>query len=319
MKTKITIGTRKSRLALWQANYVKNLIQGLFPTIRVSLKEIKTTGDHITDVALSKIGDKGVFTKEIEDALLRNDIDIAVHSLKDLPTKLPDGLIIGAVTKREKPIDVFLSNRKMKFLEFPTDAKIGTSSLRRIAQLKALKSDFEYVDLRGNLETRVRKLQSGQYDGIVLAYAGVKRLQLDFLITEEFSPEIILPAVGQGSLAIEHRKEDSEVSEIISQLNDDETYLISVTERKFLEKLQGGCQVPIGAYSEIKNGKITLTGLIASLDGRKLIKYKLDGELHKDSCEKLGISLAEKLLQNGGKEILEEISGKHQNSSSFDI
>ncbi|MBI1858859.1 MAG: hydroxymethylbilane synthase [Candidatus Melainabacteria bacterium] len=319
MKTKITVGTRKSRLALWQANYVKNLIQGLFPAIRVSLKEIKTTGDHITDVALSKIGDKGVFTKEIEDALLRNDIDIAVHSLKDLPTKLPDGLTIGAVTKREKPIDVFLSNRKMKFLEFPTDAKIGTSSLRRIAQLKALKSDFEYVDLRGNLETRVRKLQSGQYDGIVLAYAGVKRLQLDFLITEEFSPEIILPAVGQGSLAIEHRKEDSEVSEIISQLNDNETYLISVTERKFLEKLQGGCQVPIGAYSEIKNGKITLTGLIASLDGRKLIKYKLDGELNKDSCEKLGISLAEKLLQNGGKEILEEISGKHQNSSSFGI
>ena len=316
MKSKFTIGTRSSKLALWQAEFVKNELLKLGKHIglplEIALKEIKTKGDYITDVALSKIGGKGLFTKEIEDALLANEIDLAVHSLKDLPTKLPDGLKIGAVLKREKPHDVLIISRGVAcnastFKTLPLGSKIGTSSLRRIAQLKALRSDLEYLDLRGNLDTRIRKLEEGKFDAIVLAYAGVKRLGFENKITEHFNPEEILPAVGQGVLAIEVRENDKEIENIISKLNDNETYLASIVERSFLETLQGGCQVPIGAYSEIKNNKLTLYGIISSLDGRRVIKDRFTGNLEINECKQIGKKLAEALLQNGGKEVLRGI------------
>ena len=319
MKQKIKIGTRKSKLALWQANYVKQEIQKLFPDVRVSLVEIKTKGDHIQNVALSKITGKGFFTKEIEEALLNKEIDIAVHSLKDLPTKLPAGLVIGAVTKREKPHDVFLSSRSLMFNEFPPEARIGTSSLRRVAQLKAIRGDYDYLDIRGNLETRVNKLQSGQYEGIVLAYAGVKRLGIDFLIREEFNPKYILPAVGQGALGIEINEDSNEIMEVVSKLNDEETHLISATERSFLERLEGGCQVPIGAYSEVTDGKIFTYGMVSSLDGKRIVRDDIQGELSLNMCKEAGIKLAEKLLQNGGEEILKGINLTAQKFTGFDV
>ena len=308
MKSKLIIGTRSSKLALWQAHHIKDELQKLSPALEIDLKEIKTKGDHITDVALSKIGGKGLFTKEIEDALLEKEIDLAVHSLKDLPTKLPGGLKIGAVLKREEPHDVLISKNKTKFKAFPVNSKIGTSSLRRTSQLKAIRSDLEYLDLRGNLDTRIRKLEDGNYDGIILAYAGVKRLGFEDKITEHFNPKDILPAVGQGALAIEVRENDKNTEDIISKLNHNETYLASIAERAFLETLQGGCQVPIGAYSEIKENKITLYGLISRLDGRKIVKNKNTCKLEINECKSLGENLAKTLLQMGGKEILQEIN-----------
>lgn len=306
MKSKIIIGTRSSKLALWQANHIKEELHKLYPEIEINLKEIKTKGDHITDVALSKIGGKGLFTKEIEEELLNGEVDLACHSLKDLPTKLPDDLKIGAILKREDPHDVLLSKNKAKFKELLPESFIGTSSLRRIAQLKHMRRDLEYIELRGNLDTRVRKMEEGHYEGIVVAFAGVRRLGYHTLIAEHFKPIEILPAVGQGALAIEIREDDKETEKIISKLNDNETYLISICERTFLETLQGGCQVPIGAYSEIKDGKIILHGMISSLDGKKIIRDKMTGDLNE--AKDIGIKLGEMLLRDGGKEILLEIN-----------
>lgn len=305
MKETIKIGTRSSKLALWQANYIEEELLKYFPDLKIQLKEIKTKGDHITDVALSKVGGKGLFTKEIEDALINNEVDIAVHSLKDLPTKLPDGLKISAVLKRENPCDVLISNNKVKFKELISGSKIGTSSLRRIAQLKALRNDLEYIDLRGNLDTRIKKFESGEYDGVILAFAGVKRLGFEKLISEQFTTEQILPAVGQGTLAVETRENDPEIEKIISSINNHESYISAFCERAFLERLQGGCQVPIGGISEIKNGKITIRGVIASLDGKRIIKGQNNGEIN--SFQETGIQLAEQLLHNGGDKILTEI------------
>ena len=302
MKPKITIGTRSSKLALWQANHIKEELLKIYPDLEINLKEIKTKGDHITDVALSKIGGKGLFTKEIEDALLKNEIDLAAHSLKDLPTKLPDSLKIGAILKREDPHDVLISKNKTKFKDLLPESFVGTSSLRRTAQLKHIRQDLEYIELRGNLDTRIRKLEEGHYDAIVLAYAGVKRLGFHTLVTEHFRPDEILPAVGQGALAIEIRENDPKIEKLISKLNHNETFLISICERAFLETLQGGCQVPIGAYSEIEDGKIILHGIIASLDGKKIVRDKVTGDLN--DAKNIGIKLGEMLLQNGGEEIL---------------
>ena len=331
MGYKFTIGTRSSKLALWQANFVKSELEQLIPDLEISLKEIKTKGDHITDVALSKIGGKGLFTKEIEDALLANEIDFAIHSLKDLPTKLPQGLKIGAVLKREKPHDVLIVNHviarrleestkqsqkcelggeiasSLSFLAMTSGSRIGTSSLRRISQLKALRDDLEYLDLRGNLDTRIRKLEEGQFDAIVLAYAGVKRLGFENKIAENFSPKNILPAVGQGAMAIEIRENDTAIEKIIAKLNHEESYLASIAERAFLEALQGGCQVPIGAYSEIGRDKITLHGIIVSLDGKKFVRDEISANLVKSECLNLGRELGERLLKSGGKEILKQI------------
>ena len=317
MKSKLTIGTRSSKLALWQANHICDLVKKNFPNLEISIKEIKTKGDYITDVALSNIGGKGLFTKEIEDALLNKEIDIAVHSLKDLPTKLPDGLKIGAVLKREKSHDVLIACKSVAcnvstFNTLPTGSKIGTSSLRRVAQLKSIRPDLEYLDLRGNLDTRIRKLEEGEYDGIILAYAGVKRLGFEDKITEHFNPKEVLPAVGQGALAIEIRNNDLETEKTIAILNDESTYLTTFMERSFLEALQGGCQVPIGAYSETEENKITLYGVIVSLDGKKVIRDTVSGNLVKDECLNLGKALGERLLKDGGREVLAEINLKHR-------
>ena len=307
MKQEIKIGTRSSKLALWQANYISEELGKIFPGLEVNLKEIKTKGDHITDVALSKVGGKGLFTKEIEDALLNKEIDLAVHSLKDLPTKLPDRLKIGAVLNRENPSDVLISRDKIKFKELKKDLIIGTSSLRRISQLKALRSDLKYIDLRGNLDTRIRKLEEGLYDAIVLAYAGVKRLGFENKITEIFNPKEVLPAIGQGSLAIEIRENDKSIEELILKLNNSDAYMISIVERAFLETLQGGCQVPIGAYSEIAKNKIVLYGLVASLDGETIVRDSIEGKVNITGSKSLGKTLAERLLQNGADRILKEI------------
>ena len=330
MKSKLTIGTRSSKLALWQADHIKEELKKLHPDLEINLKEIKTKGDHITDVALSKIGGKGLFTKEIEEELLKGEIDLAAHSLKDLPTKLPDGLKIGAILKREDPHDVFIykASDKLKLLStvplmvsdlpdkpdkssqcnsldmLPSGSRIGTSSLRRISQLKSIRPDLEYIDLRGNLDTRIRKLDEGQYDAIVLAYSGVKRLGFESKITEHFSPLVILPAVGQGALAVEIREDDKETENLILKLNHNDTYLCTISERSFLEKLQGGCQVPIGAYSEIKNNEITLYGMIASLDGKDIVKDSISFKKDLKDCRNAGFNLADRLLQKGGKEIM---------------
>ncbi len=305
MYKSITIGTRSSKLALWQAKHVKEELLKHFPDLEIELKEIKTKGDHITDVALSKVGGKGLFTKEIEDALLKGGIDLAVHSLKDLPTKLPEGLKIGAVLTRENPCDVLISKNKVKFKKLTSGAKIGTSSLRRIAQLKAIRADLEYMDLRGNLDTRIKKLESGEYDGIILAYAGVKRLGFENLISEHFSTTEIFPAVGQGTLVVEIRENDLEIEGIIFSLNNYESHISALCERSFLERLQGGCQVPIGAISEIKNDEIIIKGIVTSLDGKRIIKGENNGKI--ENSRQIGIQLAEKLLQNGGNKILMEI------------
>lgn len=302
---KIVIGTRTSKLALWQANKIKSELLNHYPGLEILFKEIKTKGDHFTELALSKIGDKGLFTKEIEEALIKNEIDLAVHSLKDLPTKLPSGLKIGAVLKRENPCDVLVSRNKVKFKELTSGAKVGTSSLRRVAQLRSIRNDLEYLDLRGNLDTRIRKLEEGKYDAVVLAYSGVHRLGFDNLISERFNPAKILPAVGQGALAVEIRENDTEIKNIILKLNDRESSLSVFCERAFLEKLQGGCQVPIGAFSEIKNNEIIIKGIIASIDGKRIVKGGNKGKI--ESFNEIGIQLAEKLLQNGGQEILMDI------------
>lgn len=292
---------------MWQANHVREELHKFYPDLEVTLKEIKTKGDHITDISLSKVEGKGFFTKEIEDELLNGEIDLAVHSLKDLPTKLPQGLKISAVLKREKPHDVLITKPHCSFASLPPYSKVGTSSLRRTAQLKVIRPDLECLDLRGNLDTRIKKLDDGLYDAIVLAYAGVKRLGFEDRISEHFDPKVILPAVGQGALAVEIRENDKEVENLLLKLNDQETHLISIAERTFLETLQGGCQVPIGAYSEIKDGKISLYGMIASLDGERMVKDKVTTDLAPDLCKMLGINLAHKLLQKGGGEILREI------------
>lgn len=312
MKNKIIIGTRSSKLALWQSNFIKEELLKLYPDLSIELKEIKTKGDQILDVSLSKIGDKGLFTKEIEEAILNSEADIAVHSLKDLPTKLPSGLKIGAILNRESPHDVLimntssppLSHSPLLFFLSP-GSKIGTSSLRRISQLRSIRPDLEYIEIRGNVDTRIKKLDEGQYDGIVLAYAGVKRLGFENRISYNFNPEELLPAIGQGALAIEIKENDNDVENIISKLNCKNTYLSALCERAFLRKLEGGCQVPIGAYTKLAGENITLFGLIASLNGKEIIRDTVSG--NKNDSEKLGLKLAEVLLRNGGAKILAEI------------
>lgn len=329
MKNNLKIATRSSKLALWQANFIKEELLKLHPELNIELKEIKTKGDHILDVALSKIGDKGLFTKEIEDSILNNESDIAVHSLKDLPTKLPDGLKIGAILNRESAHDVIIwrtEDRGQKtedrdqiddtpssqLAALSPGSKIGTSSLRRISQLKSIRPDLEYIEIRGNVDTRIKKLDDGNYDGIVLAYAGVKRLGFENRISYHFNPEEMLPAVGQGALAIEIRENDNEIKTLISKLNDEKSYLTGICERAFLRKLEGGCQVPIGAYTKTEGDNITLFGLIASLDGKEIVRDKLTG--HKNDSEKLGTELAEMLLRNGGIKIVKSF---RQGSESF--
>lgn len=303
---KIRIGTRGSKLALVQAGLIKNLIYEKHK-IDCEIVKIKTTGDKITGSPLAKIGGKGLFVKEIEEALARKEIDIAVHSMKDVPIELKRGLKIGAITEREDPSDALISRdgRKLSELKAP---KLGTSSLRRQVQLKNLVRDATIENLRGNLDTRIKKLKEGKYDAIVVASAGLKRLGLLNEATEFFSPEVMLPAIGQGSLGIEIREDDRELIEIIKFLDNEKSHTEVSAERAFLKKLEGGCQVPIACYAVLHNGNLKINGMVSSLDGKKLIKSEKIGT--KEDAESLGIELAKELLKMGAREILEEVYGR---------
>jgi hydroxymethylbilane synthase len=305
LRKHIRIGTRGSALALWQAEWVKSELEKKYPSMTVTLIKIKTTGDKILDVPLAKVGGKGLFVKEIEEAMLSGEIDIAVHSMKDVPTLLPDGLHLVAITKREDPRDALLSRGKVKFGDLPIGAKIGTSSLRRQAQLMHARPDLVVQQLRGNVDTRLRKLKEGQFDAIILAAAGVKRLGLAEHIAEYLSPEISLPAIGQGALGIECRVDDQELNEGVAFLNDSDTRTCVIAERALLRKLEGGCQVPIAGYGQIRNGKLHLAGLVGSVDGKRIIKDSIEGDPTR--AEELGAMLAEKLLSQGAAAILKEV------------
>ncbi len=305
----LRIGTRGSPLALWQANWVRERLFQAYPHLRVSLSRIKTKGDKLTDVNLATVGGKGLFVKEIEEGLLGERIDLAVHSMKDVPVQLPEGLHIRFITRREDPRDVLISRDRRTLEELPSGAKIGTSSLRRRAQLLSYRPDFHIIPLRGNVDTRVRKLDTMGLDAIVLAAAGVKRMKMETRISQFISPEVCLPAVGQGALGIETRIADDEINQYLSIIDHEATHLSIMAERAFLRRLEGGCQVPIGAWGSVSDqGMLTLKGFVGDLDGRKLIKGGIEGEMGK--AQELGMALAESLLSQGADEILKELYGK---------
>jgi hydroxymethylbilane synthase len=305
MKKIITIGTRKSLLALWQSNYIKDCLEKQYPDCEVRLQKIVTKGDKILDVPLSKIGGKGLFTKEIETALLEGEVDLAVHSLKDMPTKLPDGLCLTAITRRAVVGDAFVSNKYRTFAEMPAGAVLGTSSLRRKAQLLARRPDLDIRDLRGNVDTRLRKLDDGQYDAIILAAAGLTRLGYGDRIKETLPCDFCIPAVGQGALAIECRSDNTEVRNLLEFLNHPETKSCTDAERAFLGLVEGGCQVPIGVHADIANDTMHITAIIASLDGSTLIRDEIDGD--PADAIVLGKILGTRMLEKGGREILDAI------------
>jgi len=305
MNPTIKIGTRASKLALWQANWVKSTLNENDPAQKIELVSIKTKGDKILDVPLAKVGGKGLFVKEIEEALLDHRIDIAVHSMKDMPAEIPDGLCIGAIPQREVATDVLISRAGLRFGELRRGAVIGTSSLRRASQLRHARPDIEIVPLRGNLDTRLKKLQTENLDAIVLAAAGVKRLELEHRITEYLDSEILLPAVGQGALCIEIRQNDAIIGPLVKPLDDAPTRAVVLGERAFLNRLGGSCQVPIAGHGEIKDNTFHLTGLVADLHGSPIYKSVLSGAV--DASESIGISLAETLLSRGADKILEQL------------
>ncbi|HVN49563.1 MAG TPA: hydroxymethylbilane synthase [Bacteroidota bacterium] len=308
MQTNVRIGTRGSELALWQAHHVKSLLELLFPHLTIEITIIKTTGDKILDAPLAKIGDKGLFTKELEHALLDNHIDVAVHSLKDIPTQIPKGLAIAALLEREDARDVFIARPLSKisaFAELPHGATIATGSLRRKAQLLAARPDFHIVDLRGNLNTRLKKLDESNWDGMILAKAGVTRLGWEKRITDILSFELMLPAVGQGALAIETRIDDLRSNNILHSLHHQPTADAITAERALLRELEGGCQIPIGAWSRIQGTELHLEAVIGNLDGTTIIRDHYTGTI--SDADRIGVELAQKLLSRGGKEILEQL------------
>jgi len=322
IRNKIIIATRGSKLALWQAEWVKAELQSRYPDLEIELKKIKTTGDKILDVPLAKIGGKGLFVKEIEEALLRMEADLAVHSMKDIPIDLPQGLHIAAICEREDPRDAFITavnSRKIikRFKDLPKGAVIGTSSLRRICQLLDLRPDLRITPLRGNLDTRIRRLDEGQFDGTVVAVAGLKRLGMSLRITEILEPDMILPAIGQGAIGIECRIDDEFINDFIASLNHPETSLCVKAERAFLRRLEGGCQVPIAAYARImsqqseilnSNCSLVISGMVGSISGDRIIKGHVEGDPH--DAESLGVKLAEDLISRGVGEILAELYSK---------
>lgn len=302
---RLKLGSRGSKLALWQADFVASQLSRIVPDLNVEVKVIKTKGDKILDVALSRIGDKGLFTREIEKELLDGSIDMAIHSMKDLPSQLAPGLCIAAVLERENPGDVLISRQGYKFYELPEGAVIGTSSLRRISQIRALRPDINLVDMRGNVETRINKMYEQDLDGIVLAYAGVKRLGFEDKISDFLPHEVILPAVGQGAIAVEVREGDGASLELARSINHEPTDWATRTERSFLKVLEGGCQVPIGCYAEVRGESMTVEGLIASLDGRRVFRGSMQGSYQE--ADVLGQQLAHDLLEKGAAGVLAEI------------
>ena len=306
LKNKFIIGSRGSDLALWQANFIKGELEKNNEKISVKITIIKTKGDKITDVALSKIGDKSLFTKELENELLENDIDIAVHSLKDLQTRLPEGLKLAAVTKRHPIEDVLIAKEKDVTLKtIRKNGVVATGSLRRRSQLLNLRPDINVVELRGNVPTRIDKFLKSDWDAIILARAGVERLGLEKNISSFISKNEILPAVGQGALGIEIRESDKDTAGILKPIHDQETLFAVMAERSLLKTLEGGCQVPIGTYSEIKGDELFLKAYVGSVNGLIAFRDSISGK--KEDAEKLGKDLANKLLNTGAKEILDEI------------
>jgi hydroxymethylbilane synthase len=306
MAKPVVIGTRGSRLALWQAEWVRAALAQRFPGADFELAIIKTEGDKILDVPLAKVGGKGLFVKEIEEALLHGRADLAVHSMKDMPSEIPAALAIGAVPEREIPADVLISRNGLVLKELPAGVVVGTSSLRRAAQLRHLRPDLEVVPLRGNVETRLRKLDTERLAAVVLAAAGVKRLGLEHRVSEYLDPEAMLPAVGQGALCIEIREGDARIGPMVAALEDPATRTVVSGERAFLKRLQGGCQVPIAGHGRLDGAQFTLTGLVADLDGRTVIKHRLSGPAA--AAERIGIELAETLLGRGADAILKKLT-----------
>jgi hydroxymethylbilane synthase len=298
---KLRIGSRGSQLALWQANHVAALLRAKGHTVEIEV--IKTTGDKITSVALAKVGTKGMFTKEIEDALHEKRIDLAVHSLKDVPTDLAQEFELAAIMKREDPRDAFISVKFFSLEELPQRAKVGTSSLRRQCQLKAMRPDLEVFPLRGNVDTRLRKLESGEYDAIILAAAGVLRLGLETHVRSRISADVMCPAVGQGALAIEIRRGDQQTKTLLAFLNDADTHQAIDCERALLGSLGGGCQVPIGAYAEKREGRLFLRAMVGRPDGSQILREQADGT----DGVKLGRETAQTLLWRGGDKILNDV------------
>jgi hydroxymethylbilane synthase len=304
--SKLIIGSRGSKLALFQANWAKSGLEHWYSGLAVEIKVIKTSGDVFTEAPLSKIGGKGLFTKEIEEALLRHEIDLAVHSLKDLPTVLPAGLCLAAVSRREDARDAFLSKKYATLSELPPGAQVGTSSLRRQSQLLHVRDDLQVRNLRGNLETRIRKLEEGHYDAIILACAGLARLGYANQIRERISVDLICPAIGQGALAIEARCDDDDTLEKARTLNHSDTRLAVEAERALLRRLGGGCQVPIAGFARVENGELRMMGVIASPDGKKFYRHTAESDLQ--DPESVGVHLAERLLGMGAQAIIQSYS-----------
>ncbi|MEL6385540.1 MAG: hydroxymethylbilane synthase [Cyanobacteria bacterium J06626_18] len=309
----ICIGSRKSQLALVQTHWVRDELQKQFPDVTFEVKTMDTQGDKVLDVSLSKIGDKGLFTQELEDGMLQGDIDFAVHSLKDLPTRLPEGLMLGCITERENPADALVVHAKHQDKQLdtlPEGAVIGTSSLRRLAQLRHHYPHLTFKDIRGNLNTRLRKLDEGQYDAIILAVAGLERLGMGDRIHQTLSPDVSLHAVSQGALGIECREGDEEILAVIKTLEHETTAHRCLAERAFLRELEGGCQVPIGVNTAIEGETLTLIGLVASLDGQTLIKDQVKGAI--TEAETMGTQLAQQLKSQGAQAILDAITTAHR-------
>lgn len=306
-RSTLVLGTRGSKLALCQSEWFQSKIQEAAPEVRVTLRKIQTSGDKIVDVPLAKIGGKGLFVKEIEDALLTREIDFAVHSMKDVPAQLPDGLDILCIPPREDARDAFISREGCSFQDLPIGATVGTASLRRQAQLLHARPDLKITMLRGNLDTRLRKLKEGQFDAIILAAAGLHRLAWSQTITEYLPPILSLPAIGQGALGIEGRTNDDFVRSILLRLNDQATHTTVTAERAFLHRLEGGCQVPIAAHATLSDNDLVLDGLVASVDGKTVIRDQITGT--RQEAHLLGVQLAERLLSRGGDKILREIYG----------
>lgn len=301
----LRIATRKSPLALWQAEYVKQRLQQCHPGLRIELLTMVTQGDKILDTPLAKVGGKGLFVKELEQGMLEGRADIAVHSMKDVPVDLPAGLHLPVICEREDPRDAFVSNAFAAIDDLPAGARVGTSSLRRTCQLRAYRPDLEILDLRGNVGTRLQKLDDGNYDAIILAAAGLRRLGLSARIRDAISSDVLLPAIGQGAVGIECRQDDARVNDIIASLDDSTTHIRVTAERALNRRLEGGCQVPIAGYAELEHDEIRLRGLVGWPDGSRIIHDIISGRAA--DAESLGVTLAESLLTQGAGEILQAL------------
>ena len=313
MKNKLILGSRGSQLALWQTRFVADLLQSFSPSLELEIKVIETTGDANLETALSKIGDKGLFTRQIEDELIYGKIDLAVHSLKDLPTTLPIGLKLGGVTFRETPNDVLISNKYSSIEDLPPRARVATGSLRRRSQLLAFRNDLEILEIRGNVPTRIRKFENSDLDAMILAFAGVARLGLDAYIKQIIPFEIMLPAVGQGVIGIEIREGDSQTEELLKPIIDEDTQICILAERSFLRSLEGGCQVPIAGLAALNGDEISLEGFVGSLDGSTTIRESIIGKTADPVV--LGQRLADRMAEKGANNLLSGARNAVQNAA----